>query len=192
MDNRHHYQDVTIGSLLGLFLSFFAYRQYYPPLSSSHSEKPFEPRFLNLRGSMSVGHHSPRTDGQEELDLNRTRNTAGRSDGERYADDEGEEDVGASRVWCITHMLGIGQYHCWTLPCLVLVARIKLSNLIHVSKWKAATDQCLRTITDDKSGETYEYVRVIGTGIFDTHFAKAANSSSDVSLMARRESWVTR
>lgn len=51
MDNRHHWQDVTVGSLLGLFLSFFAYRQYYPALSSQNAHNPFEPRYM--RGAVS-------------------------------------------------------------------------------------------------------------------------------------------
>lgn len=39
-----HWQDVFIGSVLGLAMSYFAYRQYYPPLGSSRSHHPFSPR----------------------------------------------------------------------------------------------------------------------------------------------------
>ena len=46
MDNRHHWQDITVGSLVGIGFSFFAYRQYYPPLSAPDSHIPFEPRYL--------------------------------------------------------------------------------------------------------------------------------------------------
>jgi len=46
MDHRHHWQDVTVGSLVGIVFSFFAYRQYFPPLSASDAHIPFEPRYL--------------------------------------------------------------------------------------------------------------------------------------------------
>jgi hypothetical protein len=49
MDNRHHWQDVLVGCLVGLGFSFFAYRQYYPPLSAPDAHLPFEPRHMNLR-----------------------------------------------------------------------------------------------------------------------------------------------
>jgi hypothetical protein len=49
MDYRHHWQDVTAGSFLGLVLAFFAYHQYYPPLSSPMSHRPYNPRTLRRR-----------------------------------------------------------------------------------------------------------------------------------------------
>lgn len=44
MDYRHHWQDVIAGAILGLAVSYFAYRQYFPSLSSSISHKPYPPR----------------------------------------------------------------------------------------------------------------------------------------------------
>ncbi|KAG8901989.1 hypothetical protein FRC01_009695 [Tulasnella sp. 417] len=44
MDYRHHWQDVTTASILGLVVAFFSYRQFYPPLSSASSHRPFSPR----------------------------------------------------------------------------------------------------------------------------------------------------
>ncbi|KAL7411444.1 phosphatidic acid phosphatase type 2/haloperoxidase [Mrakia frigida] len=47
MDNRHHWQDVLVGSLLGLSISFITYRGYYPPLAHRHSHLPYAPRELD-------------------------------------------------------------------------------------------------------------------------------------------------
>ncbi|KIJ64294.1 hypothetical protein HYDPIDRAFT_62127, partial [Hydnomerulius pinastri MD-312] len=45
MDYRHHWQDVLTGSLLGLVISYFAYRQYYPDLASKTAHVPYATRF---------------------------------------------------------------------------------------------------------------------------------------------------
>jgi len=44
MDYRHHWQDVTIGSILGLTVAYFSYRQYYPHLADELSHRPYSPR----------------------------------------------------------------------------------------------------------------------------------------------------
>lgn len=44
MDYRHHWHDIVVGSALGIVMSYFAYRQYYPPLSSELSHRPYSPR----------------------------------------------------------------------------------------------------------------------------------------------------
>jgi len=44
MDYRHHWQDVLVGSLLGLALSYFSYRQFFPSLANPSSDVPLAPR----------------------------------------------------------------------------------------------------------------------------------------------------
>uniref|UniRef100_A0A1D1XEG1 Lipid phosphate phosphatase 2 n=1 Tax=Anthurium amnicola TaxID=1678845 RepID=A0A1D1XEG1_9ARAE len=45
-DYRHHWQDVLAGGLVGFFLSYFAYKQYYPSLHSPVSDKPYSVRLV--------------------------------------------------------------------------------------------------------------------------------------------------
>ncbi|KAK9894111.1 acid phosphatase/Vanadium-dependent haloperoxidase [Cystobasidium minutum MCA 4210] len=43
-DYRHHATDIIAGSLLGLGLSYFSYRLYYPPLHHPMAHKAYSPR----------------------------------------------------------------------------------------------------------------------------------------------------
>ncbi|KAG8820251.1 hypothetical protein FRC19_009017 [Serendipita sp. 401] len=49
MDYRHHWQDILTGSTIGIIFAFFAYRQYYPALSSALSHRPYSPRIPSER-----------------------------------------------------------------------------------------------------------------------------------------------
>ncbi|GJJ67880.1 diacylglycerol diphosphate phosphatase / phosphatidate phosphatase [Entomortierella parvispora] len=58
-DYRHHWQDVSVGSIIGMIFAVFAYRQYYPSLAASNSDCPFAPRVIEklLPTSMLPHHH---------------------------------------------------------------------------------------------------------------------------------------
>lgn len=40
-DYHHHWQDVTVGALIGLFSGYFSYRQYYPSIFASDADTPY-------------------------------------------------------------------------------------------------------------------------------------------------------
>ncbi|TFK92111.1 acid phosphatase/Vanadium-dependent haloperoxidase [Polyporus arcularius HHB13444] len=96
MDYRHHWQDVLTGSFLGLVVAYFAYRQYYPQLTSPTSHTPYPQRIK--RG----GHELP-THNREPSTAPVMGNTSFDNDGmrprqaaSRYSDRPsiGDEEVG--------------------------------------------------------------------------------------------------
>ncbi|GJJ06379.1 hypothetical protein Clacol_000570 [Clathrus columnatus] len=54
MDYRHHWEDVLVGSLLGLTISYFSYLQFFPALAHPESFMPLsrfrEPIQINEEG----------------------------------------------------------------------------------------------------------------------------------------------
>ncbi|KAI0046685.1 PAP2-domain-containing protein [Auriscalpium vulgare] len=54
-DNLHHWEDVSVGGLLGLTVAYFAYRQYYPSLSSEFSPYPYVLR-IQVEPTLPVHH----------------------------------------------------------------------------------------------------------------------------------------
>jgi len=50
MDYRHHWHDILVGSVVGLLLAYFSYRQYFPSLASRLSHRPYAPRIESEEG----------------------------------------------------------------------------------------------------------------------------------------------
>lgn len=68
VDNyRHHWQDVTVGAIIGTIFAVFAYRQYYPSLGAKKSANPFAPRSIEhlLPTALSGGRREEHTAQQE-------------------------------------------------------------------------------------------------------------------------------
>lgn len=52
-DYHHHYQDVIVGSLIGIVLAYLSYRQYYPPLSHPRSNQTYAEMRIQDLGDLS-------------------------------------------------------------------------------------------------------------------------------------------
>jgi len=80
-----HWQDVLVGSLVGLLFAYFAYRQYYPSLSGLKSHLPYGPRIdHDLIADPGLPLHHGRTDSTHGLHPV--------SPGGHYLDGPGSED----------------------------------------------------------------------------------------------------
>lgn len=51
-DYHHHWQDVVVGSLIGLGISYLCYRQYYPQLASTQCNRSY---LSNSKQKMATG-----------------------------------------------------------------------------------------------------------------------------------------
>ena len=62
-----HWHDVLVGSLLGLVLSYFSYRQYFPSLADPRAHLPYSPRIKREHDETLPLYH-----GRQSSSLNRT------------------------------------------------------------------------------------------------------------------------
>ena len=76
MDYRHHWHDILVGSSLGVVVSFFAYRQYYPSLASDLCHRPYSPRIKDPEDA-GLSPSSTNQGGILPLHLGNTSNASG-------------------------------------------------------------------------------------------------------------------
>ena len=111
MDYRHHWHDVLVGSLLGLSLAWFSYRQYYPSLSHPLSHRPYSPRIGRNRTPLSGtymhdGDHFNESDGTNGLHSPRDSRPSGQpgnrgihDDLQRTSMDHADSPISLKEVW---------------------------------------------------------------------------------------------
>lgn len=70
-DYRHHYEDVAVGSLLGLAIAYAVYRQYYPALTHAKCDRSYATLYF-VKDSTSTGeynmHSSLTSQSNEQMD----------------------------------------------------------------------------------------------------------------------------
>ncbi|CAE6452588.1 unnamed protein product [Rhizoctonia solani] len=66
VDNRHHWQDVTVGGIVGMNIAYFAYRQYYPSLADKLSHEAYQARLSPFERDMPQGEPSRQSPRDEE------------------------------------------------------------------------------------------------------------------------------
>jgi diacylglycerol diphosphate phosphatase/phosphatidate phosphatase len=79
MDYRHHATDVIAGAIIGVISAWWGYRQYYPPLVSSKSWRPYPARISRETDLPTHG----RTASRDDHALLATTNTSNSSPVER-------------------------------------------------------------------------------------------------------------
>ena len=62
-DNHHHWQDVTVGSLLGIIVAYVVYRRYFPSIQHRHCNMSLE----SLAKSNKLDHEQQYYNSDEDI-----------------------------------------------------------------------------------------------------------------------------